>query len=144
MEGARHKLVVFMNSVEKHKNRSLKLISTLTQLKNAFNLQLKDVILVNDVNNISLGSNYFYTCYLTDIHTQAYEKFANGICETKNELETLINSGTLPAADLSPPLDAPSPTANDDTFIFGIDNGEESLVENADEDMEMDEGVPIS
>ena len=69
MEGARHKLVVFMNSVEKHQNRSLKLISTLTQLKNAFNLQLKDVILVNDVNNISLGSNYFYTSYLTDIHT---------------------------------------------------------------------------
>lgn len=50
MDSAKKKLDTFLTSVERHRNKGVKLISVLNQLKGTFNHQLKDVILVNDVN----------------------------------------------------------------------------------------------
>uniref|UniRef100_A0A183BJ18 Hydroxyproline-rich glycoprotein family protein n=1 Tax=Globodera pallida TaxID=36090 RepID=A0A183BJ18_GLOPA len=81
--------------------------------KQTFNLQLRDVTVVND----------------------AYEKFAEGIRETKQQLETMEKSGALVGDASSPPRDAPSPTAGDDPFLHGVDGDEATGAE----DMEMDE-----
>uniref|UniRef100_A0A914GRF9 CID domain-containing protein n=1 Tax=Globodera rostochiensis TaxID=31243 RepID=A0A914GRF9_GLORO len=65
----------------------------------------------------------------------AYEKFAEGIRETKQQLETMEKSGALVSDASSPPRDAPSPTAGDDPFLHGVDGDEATGAE----DMEMDE-----
>ncbi|KAL3125883.1 hypothetical protein niasHT_009412 [Heterodera trifolii] len=115
MDTSRQKMASFLESVERHRQKGMKLMELMQYAKQTFNLQLRDVTVVND----------------------AYEKFAEGIRETKQQLEKMEKSGALTNLDApsSPPRDAPSPTAGDDPFVHGVE-GDEAV---GAEDMEMDE-----
>nr|CAD2152713.1 unnamed protein product [Meloidogyne enterolobii] len=112
MDSSRQKLISFLDTVEKHKQKGLLLHELMKKTENTFNLQLRDVTVIND----------------------AYERFAEGIKKTKEQLETMESSGCMLGE--SPPRDAPSPTAGDDPFVHGVD-GEE--LAGGGDDMEMDE-----
>ena len=112
MDASRQKLVSFLESVENHRKKTAKLMEMMRQAQIAFNLQLRDVTVVND----------------------AYKNFAEGIRETKQQLDQMESSGVLLGE--SPPRDAPSPTAGDDPFLHGVD-GEE--LNGGGDDMEMDD-----
>ncbi|KAF7634095.1 CID domain-containing protein [Meloidogyne graminicola] len=112
MDSSRQKLISFLDTVEKHKQKGLQLHEMMKRTENTFNLQLRDVTVIND----------------------AYERFAEGIKKTKQQLESLTTSGGMLGE--SPPRDAPSPTLGDDPFIHGVD-GEE--LAGGGDDMEMDD-----
>ncbi|KAL7074054.1 hypothetical protein ACQ4LE_006770 [Meloidogyne hapla] len=112
MDSSRQKLISFLDTVEKHKQKGLLLHEMMKRTENTFNLQLRDVTVIND----------------------AYERFAEGIKKTKQQLETMESSGCMIGE--SPPRDAPSPTAGDDPFLHGVD-GEE--LAGGGDDMEMDD-----
>jgi hypothetical protein len=50
MDASRQKLVSFLESVENHRKKTDKLMEMMRQAQIAFNLQLRDVTVVNDVN----------------------------------------------------------------------------------------------
>lgn len=49
MEASRQKLVTFLDSVKKHQQKGQKLFNMMKHAQNSFNLQLRDVTVVNDV-----------------------------------------------------------------------------------------------
>lgn len=54
---------------------------------------------------------------------KAYEKFGSSIDRVRKELEEMLETSIYPGA--SPPRDAPSPTANDDPFVAGVEKAYE-------------------
>jgi hypothetical protein len=50
MDTSKAKLVTFLESVQNHQQKGQKLLQMIKQAQGAFNLQLRDVIVVNDVS----------------------------------------------------------------------------------------------
>lgn len=49
MDSSRQKLISFLDTVEKHKQKGLLLHELMKKTENTFNLQLRDVTVINDV-----------------------------------------------------------------------------------------------
>ncbi|VDK45790.1 unnamed protein product [Anisakis simplex] len=91
------KLNDFLEALTKHKTKGERLAELLDEAKKFYALQLRDVTVVED----------------------AYRKFGIGISLVRSEVDEMLKSGVYPGA--SPPRDAPSPTANDDPFVAGVE-----------------------
>ena len=51
MDSSRQKLISFLDTVEKHKQKGFQLHEVMKRAENTFNLQLRDVTVINDVFN---------------------------------------------------------------------------------------------
>jgi hypothetical protein len=49
MDASRQKMLTFQESIQKHQRNGQKLLEMIKQAQSAFNLQLRDVTVVNDV-----------------------------------------------------------------------------------------------
>ncbi|KAH7723815.1 CRE-CIDS-2 protein [Aphelenchoides avenae] len=113
IDSSKTKLDSFLSTIDRHESRCRHLTEFVKQAKAFFNLQLRDVTIVDD----------------------AYEKFAAGMKSTKKQLEDIVKTGVLPG--MTPPRDAPSPSPADDPFAnMGAEGASEGPVA---EDMEMDD-----
>uniref|UniRef100_A0A915BVR6 CID domain-containing protein n=1 Tax=Parascaris univalens TaxID=6257 RepID=A0A915BVR6_PARUN len=116
------KLSGFLEALTKHKGRGDRLAELIEEAKKFYTLQLRDVTVVED----------------------AYRKFGVGISVVRSEVEEMLKTGVYPGA--SPPRDAPSPTANDDPFVAGVEQAfnemrkpKEDSTESVDMDVEKDD-----
>ncbi|KHN76650.1 Regulation of nuclear pre-mRNA domain-containing protein 2 [Toxocara canis] len=116
------KLSDFLEALTKHKGKGEHLAEILDEAKKFYTLQLRDVTVVED----------------------AYRKFGMGISMVRSEVEEMLKTGVYPGA--SPPRDAPSPTANDDPFVAGVEQAfnqmrkpKDESAESVDMDLEKDD-----
>ncbi|GMT00159.1 hypothetical protein PENTCL1PPCAC_22333, partial [Pristionchus entomophagus] len=91
------RLEKFGEAVANNNKRLYEFVDAIETAKRLFNMQLRDVAVVED----------------------AYVKFGQGVREVQEELEEMVRSGVYPAG--SPPRDAPSPSAEDDVFSDGVE-----------------------
>ncbi|CAD6190980.1 unnamed protein product [Caenorhabditis auriculariae] len=85
------------HAMEAHKKRMIELIETAELAKRVYGHQLREVTIVED----------------------AYQKFGQGVKEVRSEVMEMERTGSYPG--MTPPRDAPSPTANDDIYATGVE-----------------------